>query len=76
MWSQAKFRLLGHLIRAEEDHPMRPVGFEKDTSFYARRVKHRRVGREREVWIIETMKVFLFIETNCIGGCPDRLTNC
>ena len=54
-WKHKKITLLGHIIRAESEDPMREVLFETGT--FRPRVEHiRRVGKPRANWLIETYK--------------------
>ena len=54
-WRQAKFRLLGHLLRSEKDDPLRQVTFEPH-SCLPRQIEIRRRGAPRLIWIEETMR--------------------
>ena len=52
-WKNNKTRLLGHILRAQHDDPMREVLFEPGT--LRPRIEHcRRVGKPRTQWLIET----------------------
>ena len=54
-WKHKKITLLGHIIRAESEDPMREVLFETGT--FRPRVEHiRRVGKPRANWLIEPYK--------------------
>ena len=55
MWQRAKFSLLGHIIRAKPEDPMRQVTFEENT-YKPRQPEYRRPGKPRDQFIIETMK--------------------
>ena len=54
VWRSAKFRLLGHLLRAEVEDPMRQVVF-KQESWIPRAPIKLRVGKPRDQWVVETM---------------------
>ena len=52
-WKNNKTTLLGHILRAQHDDPMREVLFEPGT--LRPRIEHcRRVGKPRTQWLIET----------------------
>jgi hypothetical protein len=52
-WNMRKFKLLGHIIRAPGEDPLRQVVFETGVIFP--RIEHmKRVGRPRANWVIET----------------------
>ena len=54
-WKNRKVTLLGHIIRAESEDPMREVLFETGT--FRPRIEHiRRVGKPRANWLLETYK--------------------
>ena len=54
-WKNRKVTLLGHIIRAETEDPMREVLFETGT--FGPRIEHiRRVGKPRANWLLETYK--------------------
>jgi len=54
-WRSQKFKLLGHLLRAEVTDPLHQVTFEGESKF-PRLAVRRRVGRPRENWLLTTMK--------------------
>ena len=54
VWRSAKFRLLGHLLRAETEDPMRQVVFKKD-SWLPRAPIKLRVGKPRDQWVVEML---------------------
>ena len=54
-WRKQKFKLLGHLLRAEVTDPLHQVTFEGDTKF-PRLAIRRRAGRPRDNWLVNTMK--------------------
>ena len=54
-WRQAKFRLLGHILRTDYSDPLRQVTFEQN-SCLPRQIEFRRRGAPRRIWIEETMK--------------------
>ena len=54
-WTQAKQRLLGHILRADHTDPLRQVTFEQDSCMPKQFYKKRR-GAPRKIWIEETMK--------------------
>ena len=55
IWRQAKFRLLGHILRTDYSDPLRQVTFEQN-SCLPRQIEFRRRGAPRRIWIEETMK--------------------
>ncbi len=53
-WRLQKFKLLGHLLRAEVFDPLHQVCFHDDEK-NPRVIGTRRVGRPREHWLLNTM---------------------
>ncbi len=54
-WRSQKFKLLGHLLRAERTDPLHQVCFQGDDKT-PRAVAHRRRGRPREQWLLNTLE--------------------
>ena len=65
MWKQAKFNLLGHILRCPWGDPMRQVVFEGLT-WEPRIIPFRRVGKPREQWIVATMQEAFDIVDNVV----------
>jgi len=55
MWKRLKFKLLGHLLRADYRDPLHQITFKSILKEPRLPIK-RRVGRPRDQWIVETMK--------------------
>jgi len=54
-----RISLVGHILRQNNDHPIRTVTFKRDSAA-PMEVLHRRVGRPRKQWIFESLNIIWF----------------
>ena len=66
-WRQRKISLLGHILRADANDPLRQVIFENQTCI-PRKPPYRRQGRPRVDWLTETVKDTF----HCLGHSPPQ----
>ena len=66
-WRQRKISLLGHIVRADANDPLRQVIFENQTCI-PRKPPYRRQGRPRVDWLTETVKDTF----HCLGHSPPQ----
>ena len=56
---ERRISLVGHILRQNNDHPIRTVTFKRDSAA-PMEVLHRRVGRPRKQWTFESLKLTWF----------------
>ena len=66
-WRERRISLLGHILRADANFPLRQVIFENQTCV-PQKPPYRRQGRPRVDWLTETVKVTF----HCLGHSPPQ----